>query len=146
MAPLSSVKSVSAHIVLHTVGGCGFGMRDQLIVGVDRLRRLARADGDRRQRRDEAAAVEHAFDDRQHVGVHGDPLVQVAVHEQVVDPPGVLAFEAVRRRLDAEVVLEAHEVVGECVDQLGLDRAIEDREALLGDLGHVRGGVHGRSF
>src|ERR1700722_18982586 len=24
-APLSSVKSVSAHIVLHTVGGCGLG-------------------------------------------------------------------------------------------------------------------------
>ena len=26
VAPLASVKSVSAHIVLHTVGGCGFGM------------------------------------------------------------------------------------------------------------------------
>ena len=26
VAPFASVKSVSAHIVLHTVGGCGFGM------------------------------------------------------------------------------------------------------------------------
>ena len=25
VAPLASVKSVSAHIVLHTIGGCGLG-------------------------------------------------------------------------------------------------------------------------
>ena len=60
VAPFASVKSVSAHIVLHTVGGWGFGQRDELIVGVDRLRRLARADRDRRERRDEQPGVEHA--------------------------------------------------------------------------------------
>ena len=63
VAPFASVKSVSAHIVLHTIGTCGFGERDELVVGVDRLGGLARADGDRRQRRDEAAGVEHALDD-----------------------------------------------------------------------------------
>ena len=41
--------------------------RDQLVVGVDRLRGLAGQDRDRRQRRDQAARVEHALDDRQHV-------------------------------------------------------------------------------
>ena len=40
--------------------------RDELVVGVDRLRRLAGQDRDRRQRRHEAARIEHALDDRQH--------------------------------------------------------------------------------
>ena len=42
VAPFASVKSVSAHIVLHTVGDVRLGERDQLVVGVDRLGRLAR--------------------------------------------------------------------------------------------------------
>ena len=61
---------------------------DQLVVGVDGLRRLAGADADRGERGDQAAVVEHALDDRQHVRVHRDPLVERAVHQQVVDAPG----------------------------------------------------------
>ena len=73
VAPFASVKSVSAHIVLQTVGGVRLRERDQLVVGVDRLRasrrgRCAIDDSDEtRQPR-----IEHALDDRQHVRVHRD--------------------------------------------------------------------------
>ena len=46
----------------------------------------------------------------------------------------VLALEVVVGRLDAEVALEPVEVVGERVDEVGLDRVLDDRVALLGDL------------
>ena len=107
--------------------------RDELIVGVDRLRGLAGQDRDRRQRRDQAAGIEHAVDDRQHVLVHGDPLVQRAEREQVVDAQRAVPFERVRRRLHVEVLLEVAQIVVEGVDEIGLDRVFDDRVALLGD-------------
>ena len=110
------------------------GDRHELVVGVDRLRGLAGADGDRRQRRDQAAGVEHALDDRQHVGVHRHPCEDVAVHQQVVDAHGAACP---RRRCSAgtiaEVDLEAVERLGQLVDQVGLDGVLDDRVALLGD-------------
>ena len=56
--------------------------------------------------------VEHALDDRQHVRVHGDALVQLAVHEQVVDAHGAGALEGVARGTDVELALEALEIGG----------------------------------
>ena len=44
---------------------------------------------DRGQRRDQAAAVEHALDDRQHRRVHRDRLAERPVGEQVVDAQGL---------------------------------------------------------
>ena len=70
VAPFASVKSVSAHMRVADDGRVRLGDRDELVVGVDRLDRLARVDGDRRQRRDQAAGVEHALDDREHGRVH----------------------------------------------------------------------------
>ena len=46
--------------------------RDELVVGVDRLGALARVDGDGGERGDQAAGVEHALDDRQHVAMDRD--------------------------------------------------------------------------
>ena len=74
--------------------------RDELVVGVDRLRGLARDDRDRRQRRHEAARVEDALDDGQHARVHRDRLVQRAEREQVVDPDGARSLERVVGRDD----------------------------------------------
>ena len=64
VAPLASVKSVSAHIVLHTVGGCGLGIGMSWSSAWIGCGVSPRADRDRRQRRDQAARIEHALDDR----------------------------------------------------------------------------------
>ena len=115
--------------------------RHELVVGVDRLRRLAGADGDRRERRDEAPVIEDRFDDGQHVRVHRHPLEGRAVHQQVVDANGLRALEVVGRRHDPEVDLQAVELFDELVDQVGLDGVLDDRVALLCDRGDVVGDV-----
>ena len=114
---------------------------------MDGLSDLARSDRDRRERRDEATAVERAFYDWQHVRVRRDLLVQRPVHEQVVDPPRRGALEAVARGTDVERVLEALEIAAQRVDQGGLDRIRDDGPSVGRDLGDVLadgGRVHGR--
>ena len=105
---------------------------------MDGLRHLARSDRDRRERRHEASVVEHPFHDRQDVRVHRDLLVERPVREQVVDPPGRGAFEAVARRADVEGVLEPLEIRAQRVDDAGVDRVRDDRVAQVLELGGVR--------
>jgi hypothetical protein len=52
------------------------------------------------------------------------------VHQQVVDAPGAPALEVVLRRHDAELLLEAQQVLPQRGDEAGLDRVLEDREAV----------------
>src|SRR6202023_2186520 len=81
--------------------------------------------------------VEDSLHDGQHVLVHGDGLVEFAEGEQGVDADGSGTLEAVVGRLDVEAVLEASQVGGERVDELGLDGALEDRVAVTVDGGDV---------
>ena len=111
------MKSVMAHMVLQMIGTCGSGQRDELIVGVDRLRLLVGPDSDGREGGDEQARIEHALDDGQHVGVHRDLLEGGAVDEEVVDPRRLDALEEVVRRHDAKVVFELEEVLVDFVDE-----------------------------
>src|SRR5262245_2659424 len=118
--------------------------REQLIVGMDRLRPLTRVDADRRQRRHQAPRIEHAIDDRQDLLVDGDLLIELSVYEQVVDAHGVRTLEGVSRGLDLEFLLEALEIVHQGRDQLRLDDALEDRVSVARDALEVAGGrVHG---
>ena len=133
MAPFSSVKSVIAHMVLQMIGTCGRVERDQLVVGVDRLRLLVGADGDGGEGRDEEARIEHALDDGEHVWVDRDLLKGLAVDEEVVDPPGVEPLEEVVGGDGPEVALELEEGVVDLVDELRLDGVGKDRVAVLGD-------------
>ena len=137
VAPLASVKSVSAHIELQTVGTCGFasGMSwSSAWIGcaVSPGRILIEDSDEMRQ-----PGIEHALDDRQHARVHRHPLPDLAEREQVVDAQRVLAFERVVGRLDLEERLEVGERLRERVDQLGLDRVLDDRVAVALDVGHV---------
>ena len=59
------------------------------------------------------------------------------MHQQVVDADGLRALEVVAGRHDAEVDLEAVQLVDELVDEVGLDGVLDDRVALLGDRGDV---------
>ena len=72
-------------------------------------------------------------------GWTGMRCVELAVGQQVVDAHGVVALEAVGRRHRAEVVLEPQQVVGEGVEQVGLDGVGNDRVAQLGDAVDVLG-------
>jgi len=120
------------------------GERDQLIVGVEHLSRLVGPDGDGRERRDEQPGVEHGFDDRQHARVDRDVLVELAVHEQVVDADGPQSLEQIVGRDDAEVALEPQQVLRDGVDQVLLDDAFEHGVARLCDLSGVIGDRGGR--
>ena len=108
------------------------GNRDELIVGMDRLRLLVGADGDRRQRRHQAAGIEHALDDRQDVLVHRDALVELAVDQQVVDAHRAPALEAIGRRRDVELALEPLEIGDQRVDEVGLDGVLDDASSRRG--------------
>jgi hypothetical protein len=110
---------------------------------VDRLRRLARVDGDRGERRHEATAVEHLLDDGQDGLVNRDRLEDLAAREQVVDANGAEALEDVFARGDALLSLDAREVHLQGVEQIDLDRVAHDRVAVARDPLHVRGGGSG---
>ena len=73
--------------------------RQELVVGVDRLRDLAGQDRDRAQRRDQATRVEHRLDEGQHARVDRHALPDAAEREQVVDPQRPGALEGVAGRL-----------------------------------------------
>ena len=72
--------------------------RDQLVVGVDRLRvspgRMSIDDSDEMRQPGSSTPL----DDRQHVLVHRHALPDVVVREQVVDAQRLVALERVRRR------------------------------------------------
>ena len=124
------------------------GERDELIVGVDRLRLLVGADGDGGERRDQEAGIEHRLDHGEHVRVHRDLLEGGAVDEQVVHPHGPHALEEIVGRDGAQVVLQLEECLVDFVHQLRFDGVGEDGVALLGDprdvVFEVRERVHGR--
>jgi len=71
--------------------------------------------------------------------VHGHPLEVLSASEEVVDPDRSQSFEPVVRRHDAQLDLEAQEVLIERVDQLLVDGVGDNRVALLVDLGEMRG-------
>ena len=131
------------HRVAHD-GRVGLGQRDQLVIGVDGLGRLTGIDGDRRQRRHQAAGVEHPLDDGEHGRVHGDRRVPRPAGQQVVDAHGVGAFEAVGRGRGAQLALEPGQVLDQRVDLVGVDGVGQDRVALLGDASDVASRVPGR--
>ena len=113
-----------------------FGQRDQLIVGVDGLRTLAGADRDRRQRRDQRALADGAFDQRQDGVVHRYLFVDLAAREEVVDAHRRKAFEEVLATALAELDLEARQIgqerVGERDGEGVFDNGIAvGREAIL---------------
>ena len=72
-------------------------------------------------------------DDGQDLRVHGDLLVERAVHEQVVDAHRPRALEGIAGRLHVVLLLQAQEVVGKRGHQLGLDDAFGDRVAVPRD-------------
>ncbi|MEI2648583.1 MAG: hypothetical protein V9G15_06130 [Dermatophilaceae bacterium] len=115
----------------------GLGDGDDLIVGVDGLRDLPWIDADGGERRDETAAVEDALDDGEHRVVDGDSLVELAAGEEVVDADRARALEGVLRGDDALLALDAGEIVGEGVEERGLDHPLEDGEAVALDAGNV---------
>ena len=130
--------------------------RDHLIVCMQRLTVFARADRDRRQRRDKQPGIEDSLNDLQHGRVDRDPLIEGAVCQQVVDPGGPDPFEQVVGGDDAELLLQATQVGVQGVDEIRLDHSFEHRVALLGDLTQLvfddrhhlailRPGVTGRS-
>ena len=123
--------------MLQTVGGWGFGMGMSWSSAWMGWAVSPGQDVDRAQRGDEASGVEHAFDHGQHVGVHGHLLPPLAVDEEVVDAKGGETLEPVLGGLDGEPLVQLVEVVEESVDEVEGDGVADDREALLGDLGHV---------
>ena len=74
--------------------------RHELVVGVDRLGRLARPDRDRRERRHQAPPVEDALDDRQDGRVDRHRRPDVTPGQQVVDPDRATTLEVVVGRSD----------------------------------------------
>ncbi len=98
-----------------------------MVVGVYGLRGLTGVYGDGRQRGHQTTLVENRLDKRQHRVVDRDPLIELAVSEQVVDADGVFALEIVSRRPDVAFVLETQEVLGEGLAEVRFDRVLDDR-------------------
>ena len=136
VAPFASVKSVSAHIVLHTVGGCGFGIGMSWSSAWIGCGGLARVDGDRRQRRDRGSRG-RARPRRSAArwGAPGCCSYSVAVREQVVDAHGV---RGPRSSFAAGAMPSScssrSRSAASASTRSGLDRVLDDRVALLGDL------------
>ncbi len=115
------------------IGTWGRGERDELVVGVNRLRLLVGADGDGGERRDQEPRIEYGLDHGQHVRMDRDLLEGGAVDEQVVHAHGAHALEEVVGRDRAEIVLEHEERFVDLVHQVRLDGVGEDGVAVLGD-------------
>src|SRR5205807_2469057 len=98
------------HGVAHR-GRVGLGQGYQLVVGVDGLSGLTRADGDGGQGRDQAAGVQDLLHDGQNVVVDGYALVELPVGQQVVDAHRAAALEVVAGRHHPQVALEAVQVL-----------------------------------
>ena len=109
------------------------GERDQLVVGVDRLRLLVGPDRDGGQGRDEEPRIEHAFHDGEDVGMHRDLLEGLAVDEEVVDAPRVEALEEVLGGDRPELSLELEKGSVDLVDELRLDGVGQHRVAVRRD-------------
>ena len=74
--------------------------------------------------------IEDLLDDGEDVRMDGDPLVEVSVDEEVVDPRGVQALEEVVGGHDSERTFEAQQVLVQLVDQIGGDGVLDDRPAI----------------
>ena len=109
VAPFASVKSVSAHIELQTVGGCGLwsGMSwsSAWIGCAISPGRIEIDDSD--EIRQPGSSTPSTIGST--LRVHGTRS-KTAEREQVVDAERVVALERVRRRLDLEELLEAQQV------------------------------------
>jgi hypothetical protein len=127
------VKSVKRPHRIADDGAVRLVERDHHVVGVDRLCNLAWIDGDRRERRDQATRVEHAFDHRQDILVHRNEIERCAEFEQIVDADRLVPLEAVHCRLGIELALQAIQRRIQCIDQRRRDRVLDDGEAVLGD-------------
>ena len=134
VAPLASVKSVSAHIELQTVGGCGFGSgmswSSAWIGCAVSPGWIAIDDSDEIRQPGSSTPL----DDRQHVRVHRDPLEERAEREQVVDAQRVVSprTSSGAARTSKNRSSRSRSST-QRVDEVGLDRVLDDRVALLGD-------------
>ena len=144
VAPLASVKSVRAHMVLQTIGAWGLASGISVSSAWMGWARLAGPDADRRQGREQAAGVEHVLDDREDGRVHRNGLEVRPVDQQVVDPDGGAALEGVVGRRDAQLVLEPLEVVVQGGDEVGAERVGHDRVAVALERVALGGGGKGR--
>ena len=120
--------------MLHTIGGCGLGIgmswSSAWIGWVVSPGSMAIDDSDEiRQPGSSTPSTTGST-----AGCTGTCSNSRAVGEQVVDADGVVALEVVGGRHDAELVLEAVEVVDQRVDEVEVDGVGDDRVALLGDL------------
>jgi hypothetical protein len=104
--------------------------RHHEIIGVDRLRALARADVDRSHPREQTAGIEHALDERQHGAVNRHLLEHRILREQVVGAQRGKSLGRVPARRSAALALDAPDRRDERGDELSGSIAIlEDRES-----------------
>jgi hypothetical protein len=104
---------------------------DDLIVGVNRLRRFAFPDADRGETGDEATVVENTFDDRQQHGIDGNLREGLPVGQKIVDAHRLMPLEIVLRRLDSLIALDFPERLADRVEQVFRDDTFQNRVALI---------------
>ena len=125
--------------------------RDQLVVGMQRLGRLAGTDVDRRDGRDERTRTEHCIDEREQRREQRDVPEDLAPGQQIEDATGGEAVESVRAAAGAEFVFESDDRFVESGHERCLDHVIEHDVAVTFDgfesssvIGHVRTFLPGR--
>ena len=82
-------------------------------------------------------AIEYPLDDRQHAVVQRHRLEHGILREQVVHPAGRVPFRGGSLGLDLQLALQPADRVAQGDDELGLDRAFDDRVAVGVDTGEM---------
>ena len=114
------------------------------VVAVHRLRVLARTDVDRGHARQQAAAVEQRVRrSAARSSCSGIAWNAGILGQQVVHAPGRVPLGRRPLRLDVQLALEPADRVAQRVDELGLDRVLDDRVAVDVDPGEM---VENRGF
>ena len=117
------MKSSSGHIDVHDELRVRPRERVDRVVGVQRLRALARTDLDA-GRRAQLLGTEHAVEHVEHERMGRQVVERARLGEQRVDAPGPAPFEVVatvRRRLD-----QACELGADLRDGFGIDDVLDD--------------------
>jgi len=97
-----------------------------LIVRMPRLRRLVFFDRDRRNGRHQKTAIDDTLHERKHQIMGGNPIVGRTECKEVVNPNRTESLKQVLGRLDGPFFLDAKQILGDRVDQFGLDDALEN--------------------
>ena len=125
------MKSVRAHIELQTVATCGFANGwawSSAWIGWAVSPGASEIDASEET---QALAAQDPLDQFEHLRLHGHLLPDLAVGQQVVRAGGAVALEAVVVRRPTEVAVETVHVGDERIDQVVVDEALDDGEALL---------------